>query len=321
MVAPFSGNGQRLHNRQLHNQRLLDSDSMTIASMTGFAREAGTSGRYRWAWELKTVNGRGLDVRLRVPPGYDALAEEARQSIAKALGRGTCHAALALDTAEQPAQVRVNEAALSGLIQSLARVPLPASVRPASLDGLLGVRGIVEASDEEDDEARAALESDLRAGLAKVLLALVAARRQEGEALAALLDGQLETIARLTSAAENCPARQPEAIRLKLAEQVSTLLATGATLDPQRLHQEAVLMATRADIREEIDRLVAHVAAARALLAGGGLVGRRLDFLAQEFSREANTLCAKANDTSLSAIGLDLKAVVEQFREQVQNVE
>jgi uncharacterized protein (TIGR00255 family) len=136
-----------------------------------------------------------------------------------------------------------------------------------------------------------------------------------------LLTGQLETIARLTVAAETCPARQPDAIRARLAEQVSTLIATGASLDPQRLHQEAVLMATKADIREEIDRLVAHVAAARSLLASGRLVGRRLDFLAQEFSREANTLCAKANDASLSAIGLDLKAVVEQFREQVQNVE
>jgi uncharacterized protein (TIGR00255 family) len=294
---------------------------MTIASMTGFAREAGAIGRYRWAWELKTVNGRGLDVRLRVPPGYDALAEEARQSIAKALGRGTCHAALTIDADEAPMRVRVNETALAGLIESLSRVALPEAVRPPSLDGLLGVRGIVEVSDEEDEEVRAALIGAIRAGFTKAVAALVAARQQEGAALASLLTGQLETIARLTVAAETCPARQPDAIRARLAEQVSTLIATGASLDPQRLHQEAVLMATKADIREEIDRLVAHVAAARSLLASGRLVGRRLDFLAQEFSREANTLCAKANDASLSAIGLDLKAVVEQFREQVQNVE
>lgn len=184
------------------------------------------------------------------------------------------------------------------------------------------MRGIVATVDAAEDEAAdERLAADLRRALAEALDALLLTRREEGQAVERILRAQLEAIAALTRAANDCPARRPEAIRARLAEQVAALLDTGAALDPQRLHQEAVLLATRADIREEIDRLEAHVAATLALLADGGPVGRRLDFLAQEFSRETNTLCAKANDVALSAIGLDLKAVVEQFREQVQNVE
>ncbi|MDJ1159677.1 YicC/YloC family endoribonuclease [Chelatococcus sp. SYSU_G07232] len=295
---------------------------MTIASMTGFAREAGITGPYRWAWELKTVNARGLDVRLRTPPGYDALGEEARQTIGKAIGRGTCHAGLTITRSEAEPTVRVNENVLGALVAAVGRMTLPAAVGPASLDGLLAVRGVVEVVENADDEALAeALLADLRAALARALDALLAARRGEGAALSTILLNHLDGIAHLTEAAELCPARRPEAIRARLAEQVASLVEANGGLDPQRLHQEAVLLAAKADIREELDRLRAHVAAARALLAEGGVIGRRLDFLAQEFSREANTLCAKANDVSLTTIGLDLKTVVEQFREQVQNVE
>lgn len=295
---------------------------MTIASMTGFAREAGVTGPYRWAWELKTVNARGVDVRLRVPPGYDALGEEARQTIAKALGRGTCHAGLTITRAEAAPSVRINEAVLSSLVEALSRVSVPDSIRPATLDGLLATRGVVEIVENENDESlAAALAEDLRAALARALQALLATRRSEGAALAEILLSQLDAIAALTGDAEACPARRPEAIKARIAEQVAALTDGKMALDAQRLHQEAVLIAAKADIREELDRLKAHVFAARALLAEGGVVGRRLDFLAQEFSREANTLCAKANDVSLTTIGLDLKTVVEQFREQVQNVE
>jgi uncharacterized protein (TIGR00255 family) len=190
------------------------------------------------------------------------------------------------------------------------------------VDGLLAVRGVVEIEDEADDaELAAALANDLRAAVGRMVEALQAARRGEGRALAGVIEGQLATIERLAADADACPARQPDAIRARLQAQIATLVDAAPALDPARLHQEAVLIAARADIREELDRLRAHVDAAREILRDGGAVGRRLDFLAQEFGREANTLCAKANDVALSRIGLDLKAVVEQFREQVQNVE
>lgn len=295
---------------------------MTLRSMTGFAREAGDTGPYRWAWEIKTVNGRGLDLRLRLPPGHEALGEMARQLIGKALGRGTCHASLSLARAEQTPVTRINTALLNGLIDSLRGITLPAGIASATLDGLLSVRGVVEIIDDADDEALLArLAADVEAGLSRALEALVAARTAEGEALAAVLSAQIDRIAELAAAAEACPARQPEAIKARLAAQVAALLDSDRRLDETRLYQEAVLIAAKADIREELDRIKSHVESVRALLAEGGVIGRRLDFLAQELSREANTLCAKAGDASLTAIGLDLKTVVEQFREQVQNVE
>ena len=295
---------------------------MAINSMTGFAREAGTTGPLSWAWELKTVNGRGLEVRPRVPPGFDNMGEEARKQIAAAFSRGQCQLSLTVSRAAASPRVSVNREALQTLITSLSSLNLPDEVRPASLDGLLAVRGVVEIEDEAGDPAaEELLRRDLTAAITRLVEALKVARGGEGLALEQVIAGQLAEISRLVDAAEACPARQPEAIRAKLAEQVAALVGAFTTLDPERLHQEAALLATRADIREEIDRLKAHVAAARELLGGAGPVGRRLDFLAQEFGREANTLCSKANDVSLSRIGLELKAVVEQFREQVQNVE
>jgi uncharacterized protein (TIGR00255 family) len=295
---------------------------MTIASMTGFAREADVSGPFRWAWEMRSVNGRGLDIRLRTPTGYEAFGEEARQRLGKAVARGTCHVNLSVTRAEGAAQIRINEAALAAVLDVLNRVKLPEGVRPASLDGLLNLRGIVDlGADDDSPEHQKVLAVDLRAGLERAVAGLVAVRAEEGLALAAVLDEQLARIETAVAAAEANPARRPEAIRARLAEQVAVLLEAAQGLDPQRLHQEAALLAARADIREELDRLTTHVAAARALLAEGGACGRRLDFLAQELAREANTLCAKANDVSLTAIGLDLKATIDQFREQVQNVE
>jgi uncharacterized protein (TIGR00255 family) len=295
---------------------------MTINSMTGFAREAGVTGPYQWVWEIKTVNGRGLDVRLRTPPGYDGVGEEARQQVLKALARGMCQLNLSRTRAATTARAKVNQDVLAALVDAIAGLKLPDGIRPASLDGLLTVRGVVELEDEVESEAlEEAVASDLRQGVARMLEALQAARRGEGRALAEVIEARLVEIERLVDMAESCPARQPDAIRARLQSQLSALLDAAPALDSARLHQEAVLVAARADIREELDRLRAHVSAARDVLRQGGAVGRRLDFLAQEFGREANTLCAKANDVSLSRIGLDLKAVVEQFREQVQNVE
>jgi uncharacterized protein (TIGR00255 family) len=295
---------------------------MSIRSMTGFAREAGATGPHLWAWEIKTVNGRGLDVRLRTPQGFEQQGEDARRLIAASLSRGQCQLTLTLARAAGEASIRINRDLLERLLGTIAEIKRPEGMGPATLDGLLAVRGVVEleedASGASFDEA---LKRDLAAAAGRLVASLQAARANEGAALAHVLDGQLAAMAALVEAAELCPARRPEAIKARLAQQVALLLDAAQPLDPQRLHQEAALLAARADIREELDRLRAHLDAARTLLASGEAVGRRLDFLAQEFGRETNTLCAKANDISLSRIGLDLKAVVEQFREQVQNVE
>jgi uncharacterized protein (TIGR00255 family) len=294
---------------------------MAIASMTGFAREAGVSGPSQWAWELKSVNGRGLDVRLRYPPGFDAVGEDARGQVQKAFTRGQCQLNLTVTRGAAPPRVRLNEEVLSALLDAVGRQKLPPGVQPASMDGLLAVRGIVEIEDEADEAASAELADALKAGVARAVAALAEARRAEGRALSGILAGQLEAMERLVAAIETAPARRVEAVRAKLEAQIAALLGAAPALDPDRLHQEAVILATKADVREELDRLTAHIASARALLRDGGAVGRRLDFLAQEMGRESNTLSAKANDVALSRIGLDLKAVVEQFREQVQNVE
>ena len=295
---------------------------MSIASMTGFAREAGVTGAYQWAWELKTVNGRGLEVRVRTPSGLDAVGEEARGQILKSLTRGQGQLNLSLSRASSAPKLRVNQDVLQSLLSALGDLKLPDNVNPASLDGLLAVRGVVELEDDAADPAQdEALVVALKAGVGALIEALKAARLKEGLALSGVLGQQLNVISRFVDEAEASPARQPDAIRARLEAQIAELVDGKSSLDPARLHQEAVLIAARADIREELDRLRAHVDSARELLQEGGPVGRRLDFLAQEFGREANTLCAKANDVSLSRIGLELKAVIEQFREQVQNVE
>ncbi|WP_112662979.1 YicC/YloC family endoribonuclease [Microvirga flavescens] len=295
---------------------------MSIASMTGFAREAGVTGSSQWAWEIKTVNGRGLEVRVKTPIGMDAVGEDARGSILKALTRGQGQLNLSLAKTTTAPKVRVNGEVLKSLLAAVAELELPATVQPASLDGLLNVRGVVEIEEEGTQPGQdEALLADLKAAVLRLIESLKASRLTEGRALKAVLEQHLETIARLTDEADAAPARQSEAIRTRLAAQIEQIMGAGSTLDRDRLHQEAVLIAARADIREELDRLRAHIDTARGLLTEGGAVGRRLDFLAQEFGREANTLCAKANDVSISRIGLELKAVIEQFREQVQNVE
>ena len=264
------------------------------------------------------VNGRGLDVRTRVPTGYDGLGETARTALQKTLIRGQCQLTLTLTKPEGAARVRINEALLASLAQAIARVPVPEGVAPATLDGLLGVRGVIEVEDEAADTE--SLARDLAAGVVRLVADLVEARRAEGRQLARVVTAQVDRIDALTQAAEDNPARQPAAVQRAAGSRHRRPWAAAGS-DPDRLHQEAMLLAAKADVREELDRLRAHVASARELLAAGGAIGRRLDFLAQEFGREANTLGAKANDISLSRIGLDLKAVVEQFREQVQNIE
>ncbi len=295
---------------------------MPLASMTGFARAQGRSGPYAWAWELKSVNAKGLDLRLRLPPGWDTVEAPARVALSRVLSRGNVSATLTIERTGANASVRVNEEVLAALIETARKAAERLGVAPPSLDSVLGVKGVIEVADaEESADERQAAERAVLQGFEEALQALVAMRVREGEALAHILSERINEIEKLSAAADANPARKPEAIRAKLSEQVKALLATGEKLDPDRLHQEAMLLAAKVDIREELDRLTAHVAAVRKLLKEGGPVGRKLDFLAQELNRESNTLCAKANDVSLTATGLELKAAVDQFREQVQNLE
>jgi uncharacterized protein (TIGR00255 family) len=295
---------------------------MALSSMTGFARGHGTSGSYAWAWEIKSVNGKGLDLRLRLPPGWDAIEAPVRACAAEKFARGSLQANLTVDRIGATPSVRVNAAVLEAVLAAMRELSARIEAAPPSLDGLLALKGVMEIGDPgEQEEERRAAEAAATAGFAEALDALAAMRRHEGLALSRVLTTRLAEIAALAQRAEVAPGRRPDAIRKRLAEQVAALLEQSERFDASRLHQEAILIATKADVREELDRLAAHLEQARTLLAQGGPVGRRLDFLAQELNREANTLCAKANDVELTNIGLELKAAVEQFREQVQNVE
>jgi uncharacterized protein (TIGR00255 family) len=295
---------------------------MTLSSMTGFARSHGASGSYAWSWELKSVNAKGLEVRLRLPPGFDAVEIPVRTRAADMLSRGNVYATLTVKREGVPPVVRINEPVLKAVIDAVSSLSGKVDAEPPRLDGLLGLKGVIDVTDaEESEEERAAAQDAVVAGFVEALKGLTEMRKHEGEAIGRVLSARLDEMAALSARAEAAPGRQPEAVKKKLADQVAMLLDASSRLDPDRLHQEAILMAGKADIREELDRLAAHIAQARKLMKGGGAIGRKLDFLAQELNRETNTLCAKSNDVELTNIGLELKSVVEQFREQVQNLE
>ncbi len=300
---------------------------MALQSMTGFARTEGNHGAYRWHWEIRSVNGKGLDCRFRLPPGFEDMEAALREALGKAIKRGNCQAALQMDKSETETTVRVNETMLRDVLLASKAVSAAAAVQgvdvaPATTDGLLAIRGVLETADvEEDADSQAALRSALIDSFTDVAAQLAAARGDEGQKLDEIVRGQVDRIEALTKEAAASPAGGTEAFRQRLKEQVSELLEASPALPEDRLAQEAALLATKADVREELDRLTAHVAQARDLVSSGEPVGRRLDFLTQEFNREANTLCAKAADNDLTRIGLDLKAVIDQLKEQVQNVE
>jgi uncharacterized protein (TIGR00255 family) len=295
---------------------------MALSSMTGFARGHGVTGAYAWSWELKSVNAKGFDLRFRMPPGWDAVEVAARKQAAEALARGTVYANLTIERKGVTATVKVNEPVLAAVLQTVQRLSGKVEAAPPTLDGILALKGVIEVGEADElEEDRRAAEAAVDEGFAATLADFIDMRREEGAMLGRLLSARLEEIAALTARAEAAPGRKPEAIKARLAEQVATLLDASERFDADRLYQEAVVMAARADIREELDRLASHVAQAQKLIAEGGAIGRRLDFLAQELHRESNTLTAKANDVELTNIGLELKTVVEQFREQVQNLE
>ena len=293
-----------------------------FASMTGFAESTGSHDGLRWRWEAKSVNGRSLDIRLRTPPGYDSLEPPARMLAAERFRRGSLQVSLTVEQQEGVRGLRVDPAALASAVKLAREVAAETGLAPARIDGLLALKGVI-VQDEQivlDPLQRADRDAAILKSLANALDALVKARGGEGAKLQALLTAQINEVERLTQEAAGLAAAQPEALRQKLQAQIADMLQ-GGNLTEDRLAQEAALLAARADVREELDRLRAHVQDARALLAGGEAAGRKLDFLAQEFNREANTLCSKSGDIALTRVGLALKAVIDQLREQAQNVE
>lgn len=293
-----------------------------LSSMTGFARGHGVVGSYAWAWELKSVNAKGLDVRLRLPPGWDAIEAPVRARANESLVRGTVYANLTIDRKGVGVAVKVNEPVLAAVLATLKTISSRVEASPPTLDGIMALKGVIEVTEEDErEEDRRAAEAALIAGFEQTLAGLTSMRKQEGKTLGEILSARLAEISALAKRADAAPGRKPEAVKARLAEQVAALLSTSQRFDSDRLHQEAILIAAKADIREELDRLASHVTQAQRMLSDGGAIGRKLDFLSQELNRESNTLCAKSNDVELTNIGLELKGTVEQFREQVQNLE
>lgn len=294
----------------------------SLASMTGFARGGGEAEGCRFAIEVKTVNARGLDIRLRVPPGLDDLEHLIRKSLSDRLTRGAVNLTLTVSNENALSEVKLNEQALNTALEAIKSLEGRIDADRPRLDGILGLKGVLEVKEAElSDAAKEVLKASILATQAQVLDELIAVRLQEGAALKKVIVERLDEIEVLTAQAESNPSRSRDAILARINEQIAFLQSSEAGMNEERLHQEALVLATKADIREELDRLVAHVKAARKLVEKGGPVGRKLDFLAQEFNREANTLCSKSNNVELTAIGLDLKATIDQLREQIQNIE
>jgi uncharacterized protein (TIGR00255 family) len=295
---------------------------MTVSSMTGFARAAGQDDDHGWTWEARSVNGKGRDVRCRLPAGLDELEGDVRSAAARHLARGSVSLTLALRRAPGKMDVTVNEDLLDQIEAIAGGIARRMTVEPPRLDGLLSVRGVLDVREPEEDKSeRTALKAVMLRTLDDVLGQLVEARKDEGARTHKILDDHISGLDGLVGSARHTAAAQPDALRVRLKEQISELLDSIPALNEERITQEAALLIAKADVREELDRLSAHVAAARELLDQVGPVGRKLDFLSQEFNREANTLCSKSSDLELTRIGLEMKAVIDRFREQVANVE
>jgi uncharacterized protein (TIGR00255 family) len=295
---------------------------MTIASMTGFARAEGHDGVLGWGWELKSVNAKSLDLRFRLPAGFEALELTLRAVVSAKLKRGSITANLTITRTATGGGLRVNRQALDMVVELARQLAAEVEAAPPRIDGLLALKGVLETSEETVDESQRERQNALlMAGFNQALESLNVMRLAEGARLDAVLAARLDEITALVRAAEASAATQPAAIKARIRDLVATLITAVPALPEERLAHEAALVIAKADVREELDRLAAHLQAARALLAEGEAIGRRFDFLCQEFNREANTLCSKSADLELTRIGLGLKAAIEQLREQVQNIE
>jgi uncharacterized protein (TIGR00255 family) len=294
---------------------------MALSGMTGFARADGGHGPWTWSVEARSVNGRTLEARFRGPPGFEGLERVAREGAAARFQRGQIQIGLQARRTEGAVQVKINAETLERYLAFVEPYVVAGRAAVPSIEGLLALKGVLETGEEDSDpEARAALEAAVGASIGQCLDDLKTARLEEGTALAAILRAAVDRIEALVAQAEVDAAAQPMALKERFERRIAELVGQVDDLEA-RIVQEAALLAVRADVREELDRLKSHVDAARSLLASDGPVGRRLDFLSQEFNREANTLCSKSASTALTALGLELKAVIEQFSEQVQNVE
>lgn len=295
-----------------------------IRSMTGFASGKGEYGPHSWTWELRSVNGKGLDMRLRVPDWLTGLEVTLRAALSKSLSRGNVTLSMRLTREDSASELALNEVAMATALSALEQTHKMAAARgialePARASDLLALKGMLDATADADDPAP--LVARLTEDFKDLLAAFVDMRRAEGEALAAVLNTQLDQVAALTAQAADLAVHRKDKMAATLRDNLAHVLDNAQGADPDRVAQELALIAVKADITEEIDRLSAHVVAARELLGQEGAVGRKLDFLMQEFNRETNTLCSKAQSTELTAVGLELKAVIDQMREQVQNVE
>jgi uncharacterized protein (TIGR00255 family) len=291
--------------------------------MTGFARTDGGRDHDAWYWEVRSVNGRSLEVRLRLPPGLENLEPPVRELCSRRLGRGNCSITLSWTRATSGTQIRLNEQTLADVAKAVETAQrLYPAASPPTLDTMLGIKGVLEVVEAGESEEQAAARTGLMlADLDKALDALSTARQREGERLEKVLGERIDETERLVELLNAAPQRTLDHVMARLSEAIARLNQAGPELDETRLHQEAMLIATRIDIAEEIARLKSHIEEARSLLQAETPVGRRLDFLSQELNREANTICSKANDAALIRIGLELKAVIDQLREQVQNIE
>jgi len=295
---------------------------MTLSSMTGFGRAEGHYKHYSWVWEIRSVNGKGLDVRMRIPPGLDAFDQFIKTTIKKEITRGSINVLLQLSKEETDTDVKVNEAALDKLIGVAKKASVDHDLPMPSLDSLLSIRDVVEIIPTEDNENQISERNDiLKKSFIEALSELKSSREEEGLATRKMLSDVIDQVENLLNQAEKIANNQPSLLKEKFEEKVSALFDNKQGIDKDRLAQEIVLLATKADTKEETDRLRAHIASARTMLDAKGTIGRKMDFLTQEFNREANTLCSKSSDITLTNIGLSLKTAIDQIREQVQNVE
>ncbi len=295
-----------------------------IRSMTGFASARGELGAHNWTWELRSVNSKGLDLRIRVPDWLEGLEAALRASLPKTVARGSVTVSLRIGRTEDTGGMQLNSAALDTALAALSEIEDRAMQRgvtlaPSKASDLLAVRGMLEASTGDDDPAP--LVAQMKTEFSDLVDAFVKMRCNEGQAMHAILTSQLETLESLTAQAADLAEARTVQVANTLRTNLARVLDNTDGADADRVAQELALIAVKSDVTEEIDRLRAHIIAARELLAQDGSVGRKLDFLMQEFNREANTLCSKSQNTDLTAVGLDLKAVIDQMREQVQNVE
>jgi len=295
---------------------------MTLQSMTGFARTQGQFEETSWVWEIRSVNGKGLDLRLRIPSGYETLEVKSRSLLANFFARGNIQISLSVNQSSTSSVPHINQEAVSALLDAAKELQQKVGGELPSAAELMTMRGVVELSEKQlDDDQKEKLYAAIFKSLEEAAISLVNMRQSEGQAIAKVLEGQVEKIAQLHSDIEANDARSPEAIKQQLKLQVDKLVENNAEFDEQRLYQEVAILAAKADLQEELDRLVVHVKAAEDLLQSDGPVGRRLDFLAQEFNRECNTICSKSNSAEVTSIGLDMKLIIDQFREQLQNME